>query len=201
MRASRLLAMLAGLGAFAAPAIAADAGFAHLQLRGRTITAPQANNLTVVVAKGPRLTGPHDFTKVEENGYHFEVSLVSIVARDSVISVAGEGLVEAGALSYDDLPAARWPDPGFLRRASGCAAMTSAQAAAMPAESGMTWIRQAGFVPDGAFAYEASLLLAPDRRHEATIELIARVKSCDDTAAVEAALKALRARVRVTRAR
>ena len=110
-------------------------------------------------------------------------------------------LVEAEALNYDELPAATWPDAGFRLRASACTTLTPAQAAAMPAESGMAWIRAAGFVPDGSFVYEASLLLAPDRRHEATIELIAPVKSCDDPAAVKAALATLRAHLKVTRAR
>lgn len=200
VRAWRALALLAGL-AWAGPAVGADAGFAHLQVRGRTVIVRDANQLSVTYAIGLRRTGPHNFIKVEDSRYHFEVSLVSLVARDTVVSIAAERLVEAEALNYDELPAATWPDAGFRLRASACTTLTPAQAAAMPAESGMAWIRAAGFVPDGSFVYEASLLLAPDRRHEATIELIAPVKSCDDPAAVKAALATLRAHLKVTRAR
>jgi hypothetical protein len=65
----------------------------------------------------------------------------------------------------------------------------------------MRWILAAGFRPEGAFAFEAAILTSPDRRHEATIELIARVKSCADPDAIADTLQTLRARIKVSRAR
>ncbi|MCX7057740.1 MAG: hypothetical protein NTZ79_11260 [Proteobacteria bacterium] len=153
--------------------------------------------MTVTPPAGFRVTGPHHFSKQEDNGYHFEVSLVSYVSPQKVVSVVAEHLVEDVPLNYEDLPQAQWPNAAFLARASGCASMTSSAAAAMPAESGMSWILQAGFDPNGSFAYETALLVAPDRRHEASIELIARVASCNDPAGIEAALKSLRNRIKV----
>ncbi len=192
---------LAGLVLLAPCALASDEPlkFQHLIVQDQTVQVRNSTKLTVSIAPGFRLTGPHDFTKQEDNGYHFEVSLVSYVAPREVVSVAAERLVEDKALNYADLPAARWPDPAFLSRAKGCATLTADQAAKMPEASGMRWIVEAGFVPNGAFAFEAALLLAPDLRHEASIELIAPVASCADARAVGAALDALRARVVVNR--
>ena len=188
------------IAAIAAGATASAAPPSHLQVHGRSIVAREVSALTVVASPGLRLTGPHDFTKTEDNGYRFEVSLVSLVAADAVISVAAERLIEAGVLNYDNLPAARWPNPSFRVRASGCATLTPAQAAAMPAQTGMRWILAAGFKPAGSFAFEAAILTSRDRRHEATIELIAPVRSCGDPDGIAAALEALRARIKVTRA-
>ena len=184
-------------------ALAANAplGFRHLFVRGPTV---QVRNLTQMAVSLPprfRRTAPHNFTKQEENGYHFEVSLISYVAPREVVSVVAERLVEDVALNYDSLPPARWPDSGFLARAKGCATLTAAQAAQMPEASGMRWIVAAGFVPDGTYAFEGDLLLAPDLRHEASIELIAQVASCSDPRGVDAALNALRAKVLVKRRR
>lgn len=194
------LAVAAIAPGLAAPASAAQPAREHLQVHGRTILAREVTALSVTAGPGLRLTGPHTFIKTEDNGYRFEVSLASMVSPDAVISVAAERLIEAGALNYDDLAAARWPDAGFRVRASGCAVLTPAQAAAMPPQSGMGWILAAGFRPQGAFAFEAAILVAPDRRHEATIELIAPVKSCADPKAITTALDALRARIKVVRA-
>lgn len=174
--------------------------FSHLRMEGQTVHVLNSTQLAVTPGPGFTRTGPHDFLKVEEDKYHFEVSLVSFVEPSAAVSVTAERLVETSALNYDELPPAKWPDSGFLQRASGCATLTPQQAAAMPAQSGMKWLVEAGFVPDGSFAFEASLLLAPDKHHEATIELIARVNSCADTADVEATLSALRARIVATRA-
>ena len=175
--------------------------FAHLAVGDHVVRVQNSTRMKVSLASGFRLIGPHNFTKQEENGYHFEVSLASYVSRNAVISVAAERLVEAKALNYDELSPASWPDSGFLSRSKGCAAITPEQAAAMPVESGMQWIVDAGFEPSGSFAFEAALLVAPDRRHEASIELIAPVASCTDAIGIEAALQALRARVTVTRAK
>ena len=70
----------------------------------------------------------------------------------------------------------------------------------MPAQSGMRWILAAGFKPQGAFAFQAVIVVSADRRHEATIELIAPVRSCADPDAIAVALDALRTRIKVTRA-
>jgi len=145
------------------------------------------------------MTGPHSFSKTEDNGFHFDVTLESYVSADSVVSVVAERLVESSRLNYDDLQPATWPDAGFLTRAVGCAALTPDQAKAFPAESGMNWILEAGFDANGFFAFEASLLVAPDGRHEATVELIVPVSSCDDPAGIESALAALRKRISFTR--
>ena len=182
------------------PISGATPPFEHLIVDGQTTQIQNTTRLRVSVGPGFRLSGPHHFTKTEDNGYHFEVSLLSYVAPDAVVSVAAERLLEDSALNYDDLKRGRWPDPSFLLRASGCATMTPEQAAGMPAESGMQWILATGFVPDGSFAFEAALLVADDRRHEASIELIAAVSSCDDSKAIDVALDALRERVTVTRA-
>lgn len=182
-----------------APAADATPPFEHLVLDGKTARVQNATRLQVSMGPGFRLTGPHHFTKTEDNRYHFEVSLLSYVAPDAVVSVAAEHLVEDSALNYDELKPARWPDAGFLQRASGCATMTPERAAAMPAESGMQWILATGFVPNGSFAFEAALLVADNRRDEASIELIAAVPSCDDAKAVGTALDRLRERVTVTR--
>ena len=154
--------------------------------------------MTVAPPASFRVTGPHEFSKREDNGYHFDVSLVSYVSLREVVSVVAEHLVEDAPLNYADLPKAQWPSAAFRARASGCASMTPAAAAAMPAESGMSWILQAGFDPNGSFAYEAALLVAPDRRHEASIELITQVASCGDPAGIAAALNLLRNRIKVS---
>ena len=182
------------------PISSATPPFEHLIVDGKATQVQNTTHLRVSVGPGFRLSGPHHFSKTEDNGYHFEVSLVSYVAPDAVVSVAAERLLEESALNYDDLKRGRWPDPSFLLRASGCATMTPEQAARMPAESGMQWILATGFVPNGSFAFEAALLVADDRRHEASIELITAVSSCDDAKAIDAALDALRERVTVTRA-
>ena len=111
--------------------------------------------------------------------------------------MVAEHLQESSSLNYENLSPAKWPNPAYLARASGCAEMTATMAAAMPAESGMSWILQAGFNPNGSYAYEAALLIAPDHRHEASIELIAQVASCGDAVGIEAALSSLRSRVKV----
>lgn len=162
--------------------------------RSAMVRSPQ---MTVAPPAGFRVTGPHQFSKREDNGYRFEVSLVSYVNPQEVVSVAAEHLVEDVPLNYEDLSQAQWPNAAFLARASGCSSMTSSAADAMPAESGMSWVLQAGFDPNGSFAYETALLVATDRRHEASIELITRVASCNDPAGIEAALKSLRNRVNV----
>jgi hypothetical protein len=172
--------------------------FEHLIVDGQTTQVLNASRLQVSVGSGFQVSGPHHFTKTEDSGYHFEVSLLSYVAPEAVVSVAAERLLEDSALNYDDLKRARWPDARFLLRALGCATLTPERAAGMPAESGMPWILAAGFVPNGSFAFEAALLVAEDRRHEASIELIAPVASCDDAKAIEASLAALRERVTVT---
>jgi hypothetical protein len=182
------------------PNSSAPPSFEHLVVDGNTTRVRNETRLQVSVGPGFRLSGPHHFTKSEDNGYHFEVSLLSYVAPDAVVSVAAERLLEDSALNYDDLQRGRWPDASFLLRASGCATLTPEQAAGMPAESGMQWILATGFVPNGSFAFEAALLVADDRRHEASIELIAPVSSCDDSKAIDAALDTLRGRVTVTRA-
>lgn len=177
----------AGAGTMSPPTILASG-------RSAQVSSPQ---LTVVAPPGFRLSGPHDFAKREDNGYHFDVSLVSFVSAHEVVSVAAERLQESGSLNYDSLAHAKWPNPTYLARASGCAKMTSSVATAMPAESGMAWILEAGFNPNGSYAYEAALLIAPDHRHEASIELIAEVASCGDTVGIEAALNSLRGHVTV----
>ena len=184
------VAILVWAAAAASSRLAVSSGARSVQVRS-----PQ---LTVKAPRGFRRSGPHGFVKKEDNGYNFDVSLVSFVSRREVVSVAAEHLREAGSLNYDSLPQAKWPDPGFLARASGCAKLTLPIATAMPAESGMHWILEAGFDPNGSYAYEAALLVAPDHRHEATIEMITEVKSCDDPIAVEAARASLRNRIRVS---
>ncbi|MBP6013402.1 MAG: hypothetical protein KBA31_14350 [Alphaproteobacteria bacterium] len=183
------------IGLFSADALGEPVKFQHLVVRDQTVHVQNPSQLTVEVGRGFRVTEPHNFTKQEDNGYHFEVSLVSFVAPHEVVSVAAERLVEDKALNYDELSAASWPDAGFLSRAKGCATLTVEQAAKMPEASGMRWIVEAGFIPNGAFAFEAALLVAPDRRHEASIELIAPVGACTDAHAIDAALDALRARI------
>lgn len=192
---------LAGLtlGATAVFAANASPSFRHLAVQGQTVAVRNANGMTVSLPAGFRRTGPHNFNKQEDNGYHFEVSLVSYVTPRAVVSVVAERLVERTALNYDELAAARWPDAGFLARAKGCATLTAAQAAQMPEASGMRWIVAAGFNPQGTYAFEGDLLVTPDRRHEASIELIAQVPSCEDSAAIVTALDGLRAQVRVKR--
>jgi hypothetical protein len=170
-----------------------------LRIDGRTTIARNASGLKVSVEPGYRMTGPHSFAKQEDNGFHFEASLESYVSADAVVSVVAERLVESGELNYDDLPAATWPDAGFLLRASGCKQLTPEEARRFPADSGMSWILDAGFEANGTFAFEASLLVAPDKIHEATIELIAPVRSCDDAAGITSALASLRKRITVSR--
>ena len=169
---------------------------ALLKIAGRTTIVQNTTHLQVSVTPGFQMTGPHSFRK-EDNGFHFEATLQSYVSADSVISVVAERLVESSKLNYDDLPKATWPDAGFLTRASGCTQMTPDQAKAFPAESGMSWILDAGFEANGTFAFEASLLMASDGRHEATIELIVPVSSCDDAAAIASALASLRKQITV----
>ena len=72
-----LAAMVAGL---AAPASAASPAREHLQVHGRRIVVRDVTALTLTASPGLRLTGPHSFTKPEDNGYRFEVSLASLVA-------------------------------------------------------------------------------------------------------------------------
>jgi hypothetical protein len=170
-----------------------------LRIQGRTTIVQNTTDLKVTVDPGFRMTGPHSFAKVEDNGFHFEVSLESYVSADAVVSIVSEHLVESSKLNYDDLAKAKWPDAGFLLRASGCKQMTADEARTFPPESGMSWILDAGFEASGTFAFEASLLLAPDKRHEATIELIVPVSSCDDAAGIESALASLRKRIAVNR--
>lgn len=170
-----------------------------LKVEGRTTTVQNATGLSVSVGPEFRMTGPHSFSKAEENGFHFDVTLESYVSANSVVSVVAERLVESSRLNYDDLLPATWPDAGFLTRAAGCAALTTDQAKAFPADSGMRWILEAGFDANGTFAFEAALLLAPDGRHEATVELIVPVSSCDDPAGIESAMIALRKRISVNR--
>jgi len=178
------------------PAAAADARASGLHVAGTVVTV-RAPHMRVAIPAGFRVTGPHSFTKKEDNGYHFAVSLVSYVTPGQVISVVAERLVEDVPLNYDDLAPASWPGPSFLARASGCVSMSSTAAAAMPAESGMAEILKAGFNPNGSFAFETALLLAPDRRREASIELISRVPSCDDAGSVQAVLADLKGRIKV----
>ncbi|OYU70818.1 MAG: hypothetical protein CFE28_12930 [Alphaproteobacteria bacterium PA2] len=178
------------------PVAASEVRASGLRVSGGVVTV-RSPAMRVAAPAGFRSTGPHSFTKSEDNGYHFDVSLVSYVTPGQVISVVAERLVEDVPLNYDDLAPASWPGPSFLARASGCVSMTSAAAAAMPAESGMAEILKAGFNPNGSFAFETALLLAPDRRHEASIELISRVPSCDDAGNVQAVLADLKGRIRV----
>jgi hypothetical protein len=196
------LLWLAGIAlTLSAPLASAPApAFRHLAVKGRSVEVRNASHLLVTAPPGLRRTGPHDFTKQEDNGYHFEVTLISYVGRSQVVSVVAERLVEQAALDYSELPPARWPDPGFLSRARGCIALTPRLAAEMPEASGMRWILAAGFVPQGSFAYEGALLVAPDKRHEASVELIAKVPSCTDQGAIDAALGTLRRQVKVVRA-
>jgi hypothetical protein len=170
-----------------------------LRIDGRTTIVRNASGFKVSVEPGFRMTGPHSFAKQEENGFHFDVSLESYVSADAVISVVAERLVESGKLSYDDLPAATWPDSGFLLRASGCKPLTPEEASKFPEESGMSWILDAGFEANGTFAFEASLFLASDKIHEATIELIVPVRSCDDAVGIASALESLRKRITASR--
>lgn len=173
--------------------------FRHLAAHGQTARARNSTGLTVTLNPRFRPTAVHNFTKQEDNGYHFEVSLVSFVAPREAVSVVAERLVEKSALNYTHLTAARWPDAEFLSRAKGCAVLTPEQAAQMPEASGMSWLIEAGFVPSGAFAFEGDLLVAPDRRHEVSIELVAAVDSCADSKAIDAALDALRSQIAVDR--
>lgn len=174
--------------------------FSHLRVHGQTVQVLNASQLNVTTDPSFHITGPHSFAKTEDTGYQFEVSLASFVAPHSVVTVTAERLIgTTKALNYTELPAASWPERDFLTRASGCAAITPEQAAAMSTQSGMQWILSEGFIAQGEFAFEASLLVAPDGQHEATIELIAPVASCEDAAAIRTALSELRARVLVRR--
>jgi hypothetical protein len=172
-----------------------------LRIDGSTTFVRNDSGLKVSVEPGFEMTGPHSFSKQEDNGFHFEVSLESYVSANALVSVVAERLVESDQLNYEELPAAKWPDSGFLLRASGCKLLTPEEARTFSAESGMSWILDAGFEADGSYAFEASLLVASDKIHEATIELIAPVKTCDDAVGIESALASLRKRVSVSRSR
>lgn len=170
-----------------------------LRIDGRTVT---VTNKTPVEVTGPaefQVVGPLQFEKDEENGWVFDVSVVSFAASDAVLSVTAERLRSPAdaRLDYSDLPASDWPAGGFHELSHTCMGMTRKKAEALPENSGIHEILAAGFVPEGDFAVASAITSSKDGRDEVSIETISRVESCEDKAAVDRAIETMRGLLRV----
>lgn len=191
MNNNAILVLSALLGLFRCAA-ADTREFSYLEVDEHAVA---TTNETALVIRGPdrfRVTGPHDFIKTVGD-LTFEVSLASFVAPDVVVSVPAERLItEDERLDYSRLPKAAWPDETFRTLTSTCTTMTREQAEQLPEQTGVQWVLDAGFDPEGSFAVESTIKASADGRDEVSVEIIARVLDCEDSSEVEAEITRVR---------
>lgn len=175
--------------------------FGYLEVEDHTVISTNATPLRV---RGPAeltLIGPYNYIKTTDAGVDFKVSLASFVGPGTVVSIPAERLAEPdGSLDYSKLPRASWPTDAFGILASTCMSMTHEQAEQLPESTGVHWVLKAGFQPEGEFAVHSVIRASEDGDDEISIEIITRVNSCEDAAAVGNAIDRIRRSLTIERA-
>lgn len=172
--------------------------FSHLEVQGNSVIVTNGTPLKISGPGSFKLIGPHHFTKKTDSGLTFEVSLASYVSPDVLVSVPAERQVPPhGDLNYGNLPPAAWPDDTFHTLSSTCTHLTRKQVEQLPESTGAQWVLDAGFEPEGDFAIKSTIKSSADGNDEVSIEIIARVESCEDASAVSAAIERVRSEFKV----
>ena len=190
------LLLLSGCAAAPPPAEAGRAtpSFQHLAVRDDGIVTRNAIPLRVSAEPSFRATtASHRIA--EFGGHPFEVSLAALLGEGEAVMVHAERVTDgSGASNYDNLPRAGWPDGRFGLRTM-CAAIDHAT---VESEHDLGFLARNGWNPEGSLALEQFLANTPAHDQEVVVSLVARVPGCADAAQVQAALRRLRDRVRVT---
>lgn len=190
------LLLLSGCAAVPPPADTgrAAASFQHLVVRDDGIVTRNAIPLRVSAEPSFRATAA-SHRVAGFDGHPFEVSLAALLGEGEAVMVHAERVTDgSGASNYDNLPRAGWPDARFGLRAM-CAAIDHAT---VESEHDLGFLARNGWNPEGSLALEQYLVSTPAHDQEVVISLVARVPGCADAAQVQALLRHLRDRVRVT---
>jgi hypothetical protein len=168
--------------------------FSHAQIRDGAIVTRHDLRLRVETGQGFRVT-PVSNRVAQFGGHPYEVSLAALLGPGEAVMVHAERVADSsGASNYDDLPLAGWPDQRFRLR-SMCAEIDASTAAQ---EHDLALLARNGWNPEGALALEQYLATTADHNQEVVVSLVVSVPGCDQAEAVQAALRRLRDKVRVT---